>query len=73
LNDLEGLRALLATHHPANIADVIDRLDDTYQLRVFRLILPARAAEVLDETSSEATRELIAQLPADEAGDLQMR
>jgi magnesium transporter len=69
-NDLETLRTLLAGHHPADIADVIDRLDDTDQLQVFRLLLPARAAEVLDEASPEATRELIARLPADEAGDL---
>src|SRR5215510_11872595 len=69
-NDLETIRTLLAGQHTADIADVIDRLDDTDQLRVFRLLLPARAAEVLDETSPEATRELIARMPADEAGDL---
>ena len=69
-SDLDGLGTLLAAHHPADVADVIDRLDDDDQLRVFRLLPPAQAAEVLDETSPEATRELIDRLPADEAGDL---
>jgi magnesium transporter len=69
-NDLDGLRTLLAAQHPADVADVIDRLDDADQVRVFRLLTPERAAEVLDETSPEATRELIEQLQSDEAGDL---
>ena len=37
---------------------------------VFRLLGPAQAADVLDETSFDATRELIARLPPDEVGDL---
>ncbi len=69
-NDLDGLRNLLAAQHPADIADVIDRLDDEEQMIVFRLLGPAQAADVLDETSFDATRELIARLPPDEVGDL---
>lgn len=69
-DDLEQLRALLAAQHPADVADVIDRLDDDDQIRVFRLLGPAQAAEVLDETSAEATRDLLDRLPPDEAGDL---
>ena len=69
-NDLDGLRNLLAVQHPADIADVIDRLDDEEQMIVFRLLGPAQAADVLDETSFDATRELIARLPPDEVGDL---
>lgn len=68
--DVTGLQALLAAQHPADVADVIDRLDDDDQIRVFRLLSPEEAAEVLGETSSDATRELIEQLPPDEAGDL---
>ncbi len=68
--DFDGLRQILAARHPADVADVIDRLDEEDQLVVFRLLAPAQAAEVLGETSVEATRELIEQLPADEAGDL---
>ena len=69
-DDLDGLRRLLALRHPADIADVIDRLDDQARLRAFRLLDPAQAAEVLDETDFAATRTLIARLPDGEAADL---
>jgi magnesium transporter len=69
-SDLEGLRVLLANRHPADIADVIDRLDDDDKVRVFRLLQPRQAADVLDETSIDATRELLQNLPDEEAGDL---
>jgi magnesium transporter len=69
-NDLDGLRILLANRHPADIAEVIDRLDDQDKIRVFRQLSPRQAADVLGETSADATRELLEHLPADEAGDL---
>jgi magnesium transporter len=68
--DLDGLRVLLSSRHPADIAEVIDRLDDEDKIRVFRQLSPTMAAVVLGETSADATRELLEQLPADEAGDL---
>ena len=70
LGDLDGVCALLLGRHPADVADVIDRLDDEDKVRVFRLLAPEQAAEVLGETSSDATAELIEQLPPAEAGDL---
>ena len=69
-DDLDGLRLLLAGRHPADVAEVIDRLDDDDKVRVFRLLVPALAADVLGETSTDATRELLEYLPTDEAGDL---
>jgi magnesium transporter len=69
-NDLEGLRLLLANRHPADIADVIDRLDDDDKIRVFRQLAPLLAAAVLGETSSDVTHELLEHLPTEEAGDL---
>ncbi|HET9221472.1 MAG TPA: magnesium transporter [Roseiflexaceae bacterium] len=69
-DDLDGVHAILAGRHPADVADVIDRLGDEDKLRVFRLLAPAQAAEVLGETSSDATAELLEQLPPAEAGDL---
>ena len=67
---LDDLRALLTRQHPADVADVIDRLEDERQLQVFRLLVRAQAAEVLDETSADATRDLLANLPPDEAAAL---
>jgi magnesium transporter len=69
-NDLDGLRMLLANRHPADIAEVIDRLDDEDKIRLFRLLPPRQAADVLGETSTDATRELLERLPAEEVGDL---
>jgi len=69
-DDLDGLRMLLANRHPADIAEVIDRLDDEDKIRLFRLLPPRQAADVLGETSADATRELLEQMPAEEVGDL---
>jgi magnesium transporter len=69
-NDLDGLRVLLLNRHPADIADVIDRLDDDAKVTVFRLLPPRQAADVLDETSTQATRELLENLPEEQVGDL---
>ncbi|HEU5097631.1 MAG TPA: CBS domain-containing protein, partial [Roseiflexaceae bacterium] len=68
--DLDGLRLLLANRHPADVAEVIDRLNDEDKIRVFRVLPPRQAADVLGETSADATRELLEHLPAEEAGDL---
>ena len=69
-NDLDGLRILLVNRHPADIAEVIDRLDDEDKIRLFRLLPPRQAADVLNETSADTTRELLEHLPAEEVGDL---
>lgn len=68
--ELDGLRALLALQHPADIADMLDRLDEREQVRVFRLLTKEKAAEVLDETDLDTTRELLSKLTPEEAGDL---
>ncbi len=64
--DETTLHAFLATQHPADIADVVDRLGGADEVRVFRLLSPGQAAAVLDETSVEATRALIGRLPTPE-------
>ncbi len=68
--DLDGLKNLLAEIAPADIADVLERLDDEETLQVFRLLSPEQGAEVLSETGSLATRELLMQLSTEEVGDL---
>jgi magnesium transporter len=68
--DLDSLKNLLAEIPPADIADVLEVLDDEDTLCVFRLLSPEAAAEVLSETGSLATRELLMQLSPEEVGDL---
>lgn len=65
--DLAGLRGLLTGQHPADVADVIDRLAEVEQVQVFRLLDPDQAGDVLSETSVGATRRLIESLPPSEA------
>ncbi|HMQ30992.1 MAG TPA: magnesium transporter [Chloroflexaceae bacterium] len=67
---LDELRGLLAEHHPADIADVIDRLDDDEQARVFGLLPPDQAADVLSETDLDATRALVRKLSPEAAAAL---
>lgn len=69
-HNTEALRTLLAEQHPADIADVIDRLDDEYRPEVFRLLQPEQAVEVLDELSADATAQLLEQLPPTDVGAL---
>jgi magnesium transporter len=68
--ELDGLKNLLAEVAPADIADVLERLDDEDTLQVFRQLSPEQGAEVLSETGSLATRELLMQLSTEEVGDL---
>ncbi len=58
----DELRTILARQHPADIADVIDRLDDAGKIAVFELLSPQQAADVLAETNVDSTRELIKHL-----------
>jgi magnesium transporter len=58
----DELRTMLAQQHPADIADVIDRLDDDEKVAVFDLLAPQQAADVLAETGVDSTRELIKHL-----------
>lgn len=69
-DDLEEVRLLLLQQHPADIADIIDRLDSDEKVRVFRLLTPALAADVLSETDLDATRALVRRLPAAETAAL---
>lgn len=70
MDDLESIRELLNDQHAADIADIIDRLDEDDQIKVFRLLEPQQATEVLSETGFDATRELIQRLSPAEVGHL---
>ncbi len=69
-NDLGRLQRLLADQHPADVADLLDSLEEDERPRVFRRLAPEQAAEVLDEARADTTRMLLAHLPADQAGTL---
>jgi magnesium transporter len=68
--DSAALRAMVTMYHPADIADLLDRLDAPQRLRVFQALAPAAAAEVLDETSAVVARSLLRALPPASAGAL---
>lgn len=68
--DTERLRQLLAIQHPADVADIIDRLDAGEQCRVFELFTVKQAADVLHESGTETTRQLLDCLSVAEIGDV---
>ena len=58
-SDDTPLIALLDGYHPADIAEVMERLDDDDSIRLFRVLDSDRAAEVLDELDSDTARYLL--------------
>lgn len=68
--ELARLRLLLAEHHPADIADMLERMDADQLHEIFQLLDDELAAAVLDEIGRDATRELLERLPVSEAAEL---
>ena len=68
--ELARLRLLLANHHPADLADMLERLESTKQFQIFQLLDDELAASVLDEIGRDATRTLLDRLPVEEAAEL---
>jgi magnesium transporter len=66
----EALRTYLKEQHPADIADVLEMLDDQPRLVIFNLLQAAAAADVLDETRTEVTRDLVDAVPDEKIADL---
>jgi len=69
-NALQDLQALLARLHPADIADLLDVLEEPARLVVFELLDAATASEVLDETLDDTTLELVEAMPDEHIADL---
>lgn len=67
---LDSLQAILAEQHPADIADVMERLNPEQQYQVFQLVDAERQPELLDRLGGRATRELLTQLPIELVGEL---
>ncbi|PMP73377.1 MAG: magnesium transporter [Roseiflexus castenholzii] len=68
--DITTLRELVTRIYPPDLADIIERLDDEDQQRVFSLLELPQAADVLDEASIDTARELIGQMPVEQAADI---
>ncbi|HQA69684.1 MAG TPA: hypothetical protein PK801_15270, partial [Aggregatilineales bacterium] len=56
--DFNGLLEFLRSQHPADIADLLELLNESQRVEIFQLLQVDVAAEVLDETLTEITREL---------------
>lgn len=63
-------RAILADLHPADIADLLDVMDEDLRVRAFSLLEDEVASEVLDETQAEATLNLVEAVPGERMADL---
>src|SRR2546422_6405863 len=59
----ERLADLLEDAHPADVSRVIRELPHEDQVRLFRLLTPQRAGEVLAELDDPTLRELVGALP----------
>jgi magnesium transporter len=80
--DVEHLREILHSHHPADLADAMLFLNEKEDRAVFEQLTVAEAAEVLDEvdattearlvrfTSPDRLADILEELPADEGADV---
>jgi len=68
--DTDALKQLLAKAHPADIAEMMDRLNLAQRKQVFAQVPPALAPKVVDEMSIETTRQVMEGLPDAEVARL---
>ena len=61
--DADALKQLLAKAHPADIAEMMDRLNAAQRKQVFAQVPVALAPKVVDELSIETTRQVLDGLP----------
>ena len=67
---IHSLKELLSRQHPADIADILEMLDDDARIQVFELLDHEFAAEVLDKTNADVTRDLVEAIPDETIADL---
>jgi len=65
-----AVQSLLRGVHPADIADLLDALDDEARSWVFSLLDDRIASEVLDEALDESTLDLVESAPGERIADL---
>ncbi|MBC7810734.1 MAG: magnesium transporter [Burkholderiales bacterium] len=68
--EFEGLAETLNSQRPADVADVLERLNEDERVQIFQLLESELAGEVLTEMGSHATREIIENLTSEAVGDL---
>lgn len=61
---------LIQNEHPADIADLLEQLDEPQRTLLFKELNLVEAGEVLDEISTEATIELIDAVPDESIADI---
>lgn len=66
VNDLQTLREVVNRWHPADLAGLLDRLDDPDKLRVLRALEGPLAAQVFEYLDLSIQEDLIQVLPEDE-------
>lgn len=81
-NNNEELKVLLASLHPADVADIIENFSESARLQIFDQLLPEMASDVLvelnaparedilDDLSTEALGEIIDEMESDDAADI---
>lgn len=67
---LDQLRHILTTTHPADIASLLDELDPESAFITFSLLPLEAASEVLDETGSRVRQQLVEQVDDEKLADL---
>jgi magnesium transporter len=68
--DGAAVDALIADLHPADLAELIDQLDDDRKVELFRRIPPELRAETLSEVAPEAWSDLLESVAPHEVGTL---
>lgn len=66
----DALRQLLATRHPADLAEVLEELEDDQRAVVMRLLSDERAAETIAEMEAEDQASILESLGDERAGDI---
>jgi magnesium transporter len=65
-DNLEGLRAIIAEYHPADLADAMLSLNDQEDLALFKALEIPEAAEVIDEVDATTRSNLVREITPDQ-------
>jgi magnesium transporter len=66
----DDLQILLASLHPADVADIIENFNETIRLQIFDLLAPEKASDVLVELNAPAREDILDDLSTEELGEI---